>query len=205
MLVHELGEGRLVAGDMLRQGDAGVVAGLDDHALDQFLQGDLLADLGEHARAAGAPGRFADQDLVGEGDVTRGQFVEDHIGGQDLGQAGRVQAIIGTGLHQGLAAGVGHQQVALGREFRWGQGRTRVGHLRGSRRRGLWVGPWAPAPPPPGRARATAGAKATRRTSSEWFRWTMTTRGITRGAPQGAAILYLSAPGVHLSDARNRL
>ncbi len=142
VLVHELGEGLLIAGNVLRQGDAGIVAGLDHHALDQFLQGDLLADLGEHARPTGAPGMLADQDLIVQRDMPRGQLVEDHIGSQNLGEAGGVQAVVGMELHQGLAPGVRHQQIALGRDLRRGQGRARgrPGHCGGGLRLGLDLG-----------------------------------------------------------------
>ena len=51
VLIHQVDEHRLAAGDVLGERDGRVVAGLHDHALDQVLDAHHRADLDEHARA----------------------------------------------------------------------------------------------------------------------------------------------------------
>ena len=62
--VHQIDESGLAAGQPLGQHDAGVVAGLDDHAAHQIVDLDARADRHEHLRPAGAPGVLADRQLV---------------------------------------------------------------------------------------------------------------------------------------------
>ena len=51
-LGHHLGEGALVAGDALRQHDAGIVAALEIGAVQEIVDRDLAVEGGEHGRAA---------------------------------------------------------------------------------------------------------------------------------------------------------
>ncbi len=59
VLIHDLGESFLGAGEIFSQRDAGIVAGLHDHALEQLLDSDPGIDLNEHAcgRAFSTPFR----------------------------------------------------------------------------------------------------------------------------------------------------
>ena len=58
LAIHHLGEILFTAGDGLCQCDAGVVARLNDHALDQVFYDYLRVDLDEHARTLGFPRFF---------------------------------------------------------------------------------------------------------------------------------------------------
>ncbi len=114
VLVHDLGEGRLGAADFLGERDGRIVAGLDDHALDEDLGGDLRADLHEGPGALGAPGVLADRDLVGHLEATFLQGLENDVGAHQLGQAGRLHAVIGVILAQHTAAEVIDQHIGPG-------------------------------------------------------------------------------------------
>lgn len=116
--VHHVGEGVFAAGDMLGQGDAGVVAGLDDDAMQQVAHRDLAADLDEHPRTAGAPGMFADGDQVVLADAAGLDLLGGDVGGHQFGQAGRRQALVAVVLDQNLAALAVHQDVRLGGQLR---------------------------------------------------------------------------------------
>ena len=118
--VHQRGEGTLAASDVFGQGHAGVVAGLDDHALEQILHADPLANFDKHARAPGAPGLFAHEHLVLELDIALGDLPQHRVGGHDLGQAGGFQAGIRIGLGQHPAAVHVDQQVAAAGHRRGG-------------------------------------------------------------------------------------
>ena len=59
VVVHHLREGRLAAAHPLGERDGRIVAGLDDHALDQDLRRHLRAHLHEGARAFRLPGVLA--------------------------------------------------------------------------------------------------------------------------------------------------
>jgi hypothetical protein len=102
---------RLGAAHVFSQGDTGVVARLYDHALHQVFHGYLLAHLDEHARTLGTPGLLTDGDHVAELDLARRQFVEQHIGGHQLGQAGRFQGFIRVFAGQYLPGVLLDQQV----------------------------------------------------------------------------------------------
>jgi hypothetical protein len=117
--VHQRREGRLVAGDVLGQRDAGIVAGLDDHPLEQRLDVDLLADLDEHPRALHAPRLLADGDLVGQRQVAGADLVQHRVDGHDLGDAGRLDRVVDALLGQHVAAVHVLQQPAAGTELRW--------------------------------------------------------------------------------------
>ncbi len=49
LAIHQRGEILLAAGNQLGQGHTGIVAGLDDHAMQQFIHGDRFLGLDEHA------------------------------------------------------------------------------------------------------------------------------------------------------------
>ena len=104
---------------MFRQRHAGIVAGLDDHPLEQLPYRYLGVDLYEHPGALGTPCLFADVYLVVQPDVAVFQFVEHHVGGHDLGETGRIHALIGVLAHQKLPAVEVHQHIALGRQLGW--------------------------------------------------------------------------------------
>ena len=117
--IHELGEGRLAAGDVLGQGDRGIVAGLHHHALFHLDQRRGLVDLETAVAAIGAgataaPGILAHHHLVGRLDLAGGHFGGDHVAGHDLGDAGRIHRGIDVFARQHLAGGVIHHQPGLG-------------------------------------------------------------------------------------------
>ena len=122
-LVHHVGEGVFTTGDVFGQGDAGVVAGLDDDAVQQVIHGHLAVDRQEHGgttgrRATGTPGVLADGHQVLLADLALANFQGGDVGGHQLGQAGRRQALIAVVLHQHLAAGAIHQHIGLGSQLR---------------------------------------------------------------------------------------
>ena len=119
MLVHEVGEGFFAAGDVFGQGDARVVAGLDDESLEQVRDGYPRVDLDEHPGSRCLPGLFADQDLVFQLDVAMPEFLENHVRGHDLGQAGRFQARVGIRLGEHPPAVHIDQQVTGRRDCGW--------------------------------------------------------------------------------------
>ena len=94
VLVHDLHEGLFGAGHAFRERDGGIVARLHDHALDQDIHRDLRTHLDKGARAFRAPGVFADRDRVGELQATAMQFGEHDVGGHQLGETGRLHAIV---------------------------------------------------------------------------------------------------------------
>ena len=124
--VHVIGKGLLGAGQVFGQGHGGIVAALDDHALQQVLHRDLLADLDEHARTRHAPGPFAHRDLVVEADGAGLDLLEQHIGRHQLGDAGRFHALVGILLCQHPATVIVLQDIAPGADGR------RLGHWQGS-------------------------------------------------------------------------
>ena len=118
LLVHQRGKLVFVARHILRQGDAGVVAGLDDHPFQQRVNADFLANLDEHAGPLHAPRLLADDDLVLQGELVLGQLAGDHIGGHHLGQAGGFHPVFRVLLHQVSAGGGVHQQIRHGVDLR---------------------------------------------------------------------------------------
>jgi hypothetical protein len=98
---------------------AGVVAGLDDDAVQQVADGHLAADLDEHPRTAGTPGVFADGHRVVLADLATTDFQGGDVGGHQLGQAGWRQALVTVVLDQHVAAGRVHEYVGLGGQLRW--------------------------------------------------------------------------------------
>ena len=113
-LVHHVGERQFAAGDAFGERDAGVVAGLDHHAVQQVAHADAAVERREHGRAAGgraalAPGVLADRHLVFVLELALGDRVQHHLGGHQLGHAGRRIDLVGVALEQD-GAGVGVDQ-----------------------------------------------------------------------------------------------
>src|SRR5471032_1008044 len=107
-LSHLIGEISFIAGNPFGQHDAGIVAGLDDHAVQQVVDGNLAVDRREHGgavrgRAALAPGILADGVFVGELDAAFLDFVEHVFGGHQLGETGREDELVGVALEQHAA------------------------------------------------------------------------------------------------------
>jgi hypothetical protein len=130
VFVHQVRERVLGTGDVFGQRDRRVVAGLDDHAVEQVLERHLRVHLQERGRAVGAgaalaPGMFADQHRVFEPDLAGGEFRRNDVAGHHLGDRGRLHAFVGIVLREDLAGGVIHQHPALGVERRW----RRRGHV----------------------------------------------------------------------------
>ncbi len=118
MIVHQVGEGLFAAGHMLGQGDAGIVARLDNQAFQQIFDTHPLVDLDEHPRAGRLPCLFADQHLVACLDRAAAQLLEHQVGGHDLGQAGRFKALLGVACGEHRVAVHVDQQVTGGGD-RW--------------------------------------------------------------------------------------
>ena len=107
-LSHLIGEIGFIAGQPFGQHDAGIVAGLDDHAVQQIVDGNLAVDRREHGgavrgRAALAPGILAHGVFVGELDAAFFKLVEHVFGGHQLGEAGREDELVGVALEQHAA------------------------------------------------------------------------------------------------------
>ncbi|MNN42667.1 hypothetical protein D3C81_1568630 [compost metagenome] len=117
-LVHHVGESVFAAGDVLGQGDAGVVTRLDDDTVQQVADADLGANLDEHPRTAGTPGVFADGDRVVFADLPATDIQGRDVGGHQLGQARRRQTLVTIVLDQDVAAGGFHEHVGLGCQLR---------------------------------------------------------------------------------------
>ncbi len=141
--VHQTGEGVGAARQEFGHGDAGVVAGLDDDALVQVIDGDLLAHLDEHLGGVGVvlgPGVLADGHHVGALDVPLQQLLADDVGGHHLGQTGGRQTLFGVLLGQYLTGVVVDQDVGLGRDLRRGGNHHGVGVRRRGRYRRVGLG-----------------------------------------------------------------
>ena len=116
--VHQVGEGVFAAGNMLGQGNTGVVTGLNDDAAQQVNDRHLVTHANEHLGATHAPGLLADQHRVVLGNLAALDLLTDDVAGHHLGQAGRRQRVIGIVLDQNCAAVGVDQQVAGGRQIR---------------------------------------------------------------------------------------
>jgi hypothetical protein len=107
---HHVRKSALAAGDALRQHHAGIIAALDDGAVQQIVDGNLAVKHREHGRIAGrraalAPGIFADGIFVGRLDVALLEGVKHHLRGHQLHHAGRRPQLVGVFLEQDAAAG----------------------------------------------------------------------------------------------------
>ena len=113
VLVHQLGKGGFTARNVFSDGNACVVAGLNDDAVHQIIQFHLGPHVEKHARFARInalfPGLFADQDLVVPIQAAILDLVVDHIAQQHLGDAGGLDPRVGIAFCQDLATGVVHQ------------------------------------------------------------------------------------------------
>ena len=114
--VHQIDEGVLAAGHVLGQGNAGIVARLDDHALEQFVYRHPLAHFDEHLRALHAPGLLAHQYLVVLADGALRHFGQHHVGGHHLGETGRLHPLVGVVFGQHAARMEIGEQPGLGGE-----------------------------------------------------------------------------------------
>jgi hypothetical protein len=117
---HELaGESFLAAGHAFGQRYAGVVAALDDRAVQEIIDRHLAVDGGKHGRAAGrraapAPGVLADAELVRELDLAFLDGVEDDLDRHQLHHAGRRAQLVGVLFEQDAATGGFHQDRGRG-------------------------------------------------------------------------------------------
>ena len=137
LLVHLLDKGRLAAGQAFGQHDAGVVAGLDDHAADQIGNLDAAAERHEHFRPAGAPGPFADRQFVIELGAALLQIVEDHIGRHQLRHRRGRNAFVGVLVEQNRAGLDLHDQGRAGLRIDRADGFQRDRRFRLAGRRGV--------------------------------------------------------------------
>jgi hypothetical protein len=98
LAVHELGELRLAAGDMLGYGDGHVVGRLDDQSPDGVTNGDLgaLLDLQPGRRRPRRIGR--EPEGGGEREPPLLQKLEQQIERHQLGERGRVAQLVGAAL-----------------------------------------------------------------------------------------------------------
>ena len=104
LTVHQLHEHVLRAGDRLGERNAGIVARLYFHALDELLHRDRAARLDEHARARRAPGAHRHRHLLLERELLVAQRREHEIGRHQLGERGRLEALIRALRDEHLAA-----------------------------------------------------------------------------------------------------
>ena len=177
--VHPLGECRLAAGDHFGQRDRGVVAGLHDHAVQEFVDRHRAPHLDEHPRALGPPRALRHRDRLRRRQYLVAQRDEHKVRGHQLGQRCRVPALVGVVCGQRRAAGVveqqprrrGHRRLRLRDDERAGKQRRQQSdkgreaeHQRGTARQSAIIrrsgevagGPW--------RRRTRAGVPARRRT-----------------------------------------
>ncbi|MOA20186.1 hypothetical protein D3C78_1406160 [compost metagenome] len=117
--VHHVGERVFAAGDVLGERNAGVVARLDDDAVQQVADSHLRADLDEHPRTAGTPGVFADGHRIVFADLATTDFQSRDVRGHQLGQAGRRQTLVTVVLDQHVAAAGIHEHIGLGGQLWW--------------------------------------------------------------------------------------
>ena len=94
--VHEVGERMLVSGHELSEGDRGIVPRLNDEAHEEGFNRNPRSDFDEHPRALHPPSLLAHQHLVGERELPLRHLREDDVARQHLGQAGRLQGLVGV-------------------------------------------------------------------------------------------------------------
>ena len=108
----------LVAGQTFGDGDAGVIGGIDDDAVDEVVEFHVAVDGGEHGRAvrrraALAPGVLADGEFVVELDAALLDLVEHEFERHQLGEARRRDKLIAVLVEQ-KAVAVGIEQDRVG-------------------------------------------------------------------------------------------
>jgi len=118
LAIHHLRKVLLVTGNRLRQCHAGVVARLDDHALEQVVDRDLRAHLDEHLRTAGLPGFLRDRHGLIDLQRTLPDGGKAQVGGHQLGQRSRLQALLGRLRGEGLTGCDIDQQPGPGSQRR---------------------------------------------------------------------------------------
>jgi hypothetical protein len=106
IFVHLLGEGFFRTRKTFREDDAGVIAGLHHHALQQV--GDLHSGIQrrEHRRRTGrcaacAPGKFTDREFGVEGDLSLFERLKHHGKRHQLAHAGGRHQLVGILLEEG--------------------------------------------------------------------------------------------------------
>src|SRR6185312_2076063 len=104
IFIHELNESLPRAAHPFSESYRGVVSRLHDHAFDEVDDRHLAAYLDEGARAACAPGVLADRDGVIELYASVLQRSEHDVRRYELGEAGRLHALIGVLLGDNIAA-----------------------------------------------------------------------------------------------------
>ena len=132
LAVHHADELVERAADRLGQRHRGVVAGLHDLALEEFLDGRGHGGVDEHQRTAGlalVPGPLGDRQALLQRELLVVDRGEDHVQAHQLGQRGRIGRDVGVALGQGLVAGQVEHQEALGVDL----GGLRCLRVRGDR------------------------------------------------------------------------
>ena len=81
VLVHHLREDFFRARNVLRQRDARIVAGLDDHAEQKILDADAAANLNEHSGALCPPRLLADRHFVRQRNLALVERAKYDVGG----------------------------------------------------------------------------------------------------------------------------
>ena len=117
-LGQHLAEGGFVAGQPLGDGDAGIVGGIDDDAVNKVIQAHLAMDGREHGRAVRrrptlAPGVLADGELLVELELALLELIEDEFQRHQLGKTCRLDGLVGVLLEQN-AVGLGVEQDGVG-------------------------------------------------------------------------------------------
>ena len=103
LLIHQFSKLVFAASDMLRQGDAGVVPGLNDHPFEEIRHFYAGTFPNKHFRSAGAPRLDANRHLFVNVEASASQFLLDHIARHDLCQTGRRIFLLSIVLCQHLA------------------------------------------------------------------------------------------------------
>ncbi len=113
--VHQIDKRILATGDIVGDSDAGIVTGLNYHALIEVFNRYLHAWLQEHhrgatqRRVARGPRIAANGNRIGQFNFACFQRLAYHVTGHDFGQAGRVEFLVGITFTQHFAAGIVHQ------------------------------------------------------------------------------------------------
>ena len=117
LVVHELHKTLGAAAYTLGQGHGGVIAALDNHALDQVFHRHHHLRVDEHARTRHLPGALADRECLLEVNLFALQGLKHQVGGHQLGERRRFDRHIDVFLRQHLVGGDIEQQVAAGCYF----------------------------------------------------------------------------------------
>ncbi len=117
-LGQHLAKGGFVAGQPFGDGDAGIVGGIDDDAVDEVVQAHLAMDGRKHRGAVRrrptlAPSVFADGELLVELELALLDLVEDEFQRHQLGKTCRRDRLISVLLEQN-AVGLGVEQDGVG-------------------------------------------------------------------------------------------